>query len=246
MRLEVADYLDFLPTISEADLVLTDPPYGLSEKGSKAGFQSVGAKGVARLAVNMDFGEWDKQPIDLPKLSQLAFQALRKGGTAIIFYDLWKLSYLAEALSNAGFAQIRLIIWRKTNPVPLNSKRNYLTNSREIAVLGVKGSNPTFHSEYDDGVYAYSIPNRHRYHPTQKPIKLFAELIRKHSNEGDLIVDPFLGSGTTAIAALQEGRRFAGCDIDSTYIQIAKERINNGSRRTSKLGFASTGTSEPG
>ena len=64
-----------------------------------------------------------------------------------------------------------------------------------------------------------------RIHPTQKPLDLFRELIRKHSNPGDLIIDPFLGSGTTAVAAIQEDRQFAGYDIDETYTQAAKTRM---------------------
>lgn len=57
----------------------------------------------------------------------------------------------------AGFRQLRFIEWVKTNPVPLNSSLNYLTNAREIALVGVKGANPTFNSQYDNGIYCYSI-----------------------------------------------------------------------------------------
>ncbi len=72
----------------------------------------------------------------------------------------------------------------------MNSKTNYLTNAREIAVVGVKGGKPTFHSEYDNGVYSYPIcHDKGRFHPTQKPIALLEELIEKHSNEGDLVLD---------------------------------------------------------
>ncbi len=223
--LEVADFADFLRGIQPGsiDLLLTDPPYTISRK---TGFKSLGTKSVARFAVEMDFGEWDQSPIDLNELSRLSYRGLRSGGTAIIFYDVWKLSHLAEAMTSAGFKQLRLIEWMKSNPVPLNSKRNYLTNSREIAVLGVKGSKPTFNSEYDAGVYQYPIPNNgKRFHPTQKPLDMFRELVEKHSNPGDLVVDPFVGSGTTALAAVELGRKFAGCDSDESYVQVASERL---------------------
>lgn len=189
------DYRRFLRQLDAgaADLMLTDPPYAISRR---TGFHSVGPKGIERFAVSMDFGEWDAAPIDLNALCGLAWRALRKGGTAIVFYDLWKLSHLAEAMTAAGFKQLRLIEWLKTNPVPLNSKVNYLTNSREIAVSGVKGGKPTFNGEYDNGLYRHPIPNNgKRWHPTQKPVELFAELVRKHSHPGDLIIDPFLGGG---------------------------------------------------
>ena len=227
-RVEVADFAEFLSRMSlgSIDLILTDPPYTISRK---TGFKNLGPNSVARFAVEMDFGEWDQSLINLTDLCRLSWRGLRFGGTAIIFYDLWKLSYLSDAMISAGFKQIRLIEWVKTNPVPLNSKRNYLTNSREIAVLGVKGGKPTFNSEYDTGVYKYPIPhNGQRYHPTQKPLEMFCELVKKHSNPGDLVVDPFLGSGTTALAAVELEREFAGCDLNEDYIQIASERLRNG------------------
>ena len=219
------DYRDFLRSRdrNSVDLVLTDPPYAVSRK---TGFSSV-KNGVQRFAVSMDFGEWDHQQIELDALAHEMYRVLRRGGTAIVWYDLWKISHLYDALYDAGFKMLRLIVWNKTNPVPLNSKCIYLSNSREIAVVAVKGGSPTFHSRYDSGDYSYPIP-RHggkRIHPTQKPLGLFRELIRKHSKPGDLVIDPFLGSGTTAVAALEEGRQFAGCDIDEFYTQAAKNRL---------------------
>ena len=66
-----------------------------------------------------------------------------------------------------------------------------------------------------------------RLHPTQKPLKLIRDLVKKHSNKGDLIVDTFLGSGTTAVAAKLEGRKFAGCDLSEEYVTLAKNRLQN-------------------
>ncbi len=228
--LKKCDFVHFLKSLppDSVDLMLTDPPYNISKK---TGFASIGPKSVERFAVSMDFGEWDHAEIDLARLAKHAYRALRKGGTAIVFYDLWKLTTIANALSNAGFVQLRLIEWVKTNPVPLNSKRNYLTNSREIAVLAVKTSKPTFNSEYDNGQYHYPIPNNGtRYHPTQKPIPLFNDLVAKHSKRGDLVIDPFVGSGTAAIAAISQGRTFAGCDRDAGYIAIAKKRVRDAAK----------------
>ena len=205
---------------SSVDLVLTDPPYGISRK---TGFTNGGIK---RLGVSMDFGKWDHINIDLDLLCQHAYVALRKGGSIVVFYDIWKISHLAEALERAKFSKLRFIEWVKQNPVPLNSKCTYLSNAREIAISAVKGSRPTFNSEYDNGIYEHLIPSgKDRFHPTQKPQALFETLVRKHSNHGDLVVDPYLGSGTTGVAAINEGRRFAGCDLDREYATKARERI---------------------
>lgn len=226
-RIEVADYRDFMLSFPEGsvDLILTDPPYTISKK---TGFASV-VNGVKRFAVSMDFGSWDHAQIDLSDMAQVFYRALRQSGTAIVWYDLWKIGELKEAMEKAGFKMLRQIIWQKTNPVPLNMKSTYLSNSREMAVAGVKGGKPTFNSEYDPGVYELPIPrhNGHRQHPTQKPEPIFSELVRKHSNPGDLVVDPFLGSGTTAMAAIKNARSFAGCDIDDRYVAISRARLNH-------------------
>ncbi len=227
-RIECADYRDFLSSIDadSINLVLTDPPYTISRK---TGFTSV-VNGVQRFAVSMDFGAWDAVQIDLDVMAAGFYRALRRGGTAIVWYDLWKIGDLKSAMEGAGFKMLRQIIWQKTNPVPLNMKATYLSNSREVALVGVKGGKPTFNSEYDIGVYSHPIPrhNGHRVHPTQKPLRLFIELIEKHSNPGDLLLDPFLGGGTTAVAAQSTFRHFAGCDIDPHYVQVSRERLING------------------
>jgi site-specific DNA-methyltransferase (adenine-specific) len=170
--------------------------------------------------VQTDYGEWDKGDFTMNDLQQIVdqyYKKLRTGGTCIIFFDIWKLSDLNRIMENAGFKQIRFIEWIKTNPLPLNSKTNYLTNAREIALVGTKGSKPIFKSSYDNGIYNYPIEKRNRFHPTQKNLDLFEELIKKHSNEYDTVMDTFLGSGTTAYACRNTNRNFRGCELSKEY-----------------------------
>ena len=176
----------------------------------------------------MDFGDWDNNFTGLDIVIKECYRILKKSGTLICFYDLWKITTLKEYFESAKFKQIRFIEWIKTNPVPLNSKTNYLTNSREIALVGVKGGKPTFHSEYDNGIYSYPIcHDKGRFHPTQKPLALIEQLILKHSNEGDLIVDCFMGSGTTGSGCKKLNRDFIGIELNEEYFTKAKERIEN-------------------
>lgn len=173
-----------------------------------------------------NYGEWDEKFTmnTLEEFVKLYYTKLRDGGTCIIFFDLWKLSHLKEIMEKHKFKQLRFIEWIKTNPQPINSRVNYLTNSREIALLGVKKGKPTFNGEYDNGIYKFPIQGgKNRFHPTQKNIKLFEELVKKHSNEGDLVVDTFLGGGTTAIACKETGRKFIGSELDEKYFKNLSE-----------------------
>jgi site-specific DNA-methyltransferase (adenine-specific) len=226
-----ADCRDFLPTIESgsADLVLTDPPFAISRE---TGFQKGNDPAYDRLKVSMEFGEWDKPVDGMDQVIREFYRVLKTGGTLICFWDLWKLSSLDEMMKAAGFKQLRFIELVKTNPVPLNQSSNYLTNAREIALTGVKGGKPTFHSKYDNGIYSFPIEHSaDRWHPTQKSLKLFCALIEKHSNPGDLVLDPFAGSCTTGAAALQTDRRFVGCEIDRGYWEKAVQRLQGVSGR---------------
>ena len=173
-----------------------------------------------KYAVVTDYGDWDNN-FTMEQLEQFVkhyFRVLKNGGTVIIFFDLWKITPLKEMMVKAGFKQLRFIEWIKTNPQPLNSSRNYLTNCREIALVGIKRSKPTFNSKYDNAIYSYPLQGgKNRFHPTQKSLPLFEELIQKHSNENDIVLDTFLGSGTTAVAAKNTNRRYKGCEISQEY-----------------------------
>lgn len=227
------DCLEFLKKIPDnsVDLVLTDPPYLISRK---TGFlASKGEKTIERFKMSYEFGEWDEKQLDLKSILSEIHRILKPTGTSIIFYDLWKIQELKEEYEANKFKQIRFLEWVKTNPVPINSKINYLTNAREVAVLAIKKSKPTFNSEYDNGIYSYPIYHgKDRFHPTQKSVDLFSDLVKKHSNVGDIVCDPFAGSSTTAISCIRNERNFIGTEISDEYYQKSLERINNEKNRT--------------
>lgn len=188
----------------------------------KEKFMKYGTPYGKKFAVSTSYGEWDES-FTMDKLDACMKQFYRKmkdGATIIVWFDIWKISYLKEIMQSNGFKQIRFIEWLKTNPQPLNASQNYLPNAREIALVGVKRNKPTFHGRYDDGTYRYPVQvGKIRKHPTQKSLAMFEDLIKKHTNEGDLVVDTFLGGGTTAFAAKNTGRRFAGCEVNREYVE---------------------------
>lgn len=218
---------DFLKTIpnKSISLVLIDPPYEISRDTNFASGKPTG-RDVDRFRVSMNFGDWDKNFTNLDTVIKECYRVLKQSATIICFYDIWKITNLKEYFEKANFKQIRFIEWIKTNPVPINSKINYLTNAREIALVGVKDTKPIFHSEYDNGIYSYPIcADKGRFHPTQKPIALLENLIKKHSNENDVVLDCFAGSGSTAVASYNTNRNFVGCELSKEYYDKTLEHF---------------------
>lgn len=228
------DCFKVLPCIdsNSVNLILVDLPYLISKEN---GFSSGGSwnnskdKSFRKTPPKTDFGEWDKKEFDLDMLIGEFKRILKPSGTLILFYDIFKMQELKAIADKYNFNQPRLCVWQKTNPVPVNSKLNYLSNSREYFISFVKGGTPTFNSDYDNGFYEYPIchGNERTEHPTQKPLSLITELINKHSNKGDLILDCFMGSGTTGVACIKASRRFIGIELDTNYFNIAKVRIKD-------------------
>lgn len=233
MKLLQGDCLELMVDIPDKsiDLILTDPPYLISKK---SGFNSGGAwnnaedKRLQKTPPKTDFGEWDKKEIDFYTVFKEFYRVLKPSGTLICFFDIWKMQYLKQIAEENKFKQLRLIRWDKTNPVPVNSKLNYLSNATEYALTCVRGSKPTFHSEYNPGIFKYPICSgkERTAHPTQKPLNFMQELLKIHTDVGDIVLDPFMGSGTTGVACINMNRDFIGIELDKDYFNIAQGRIN--------------------
>ena len=207
-------------TKTEAEWTEYKEKQGIQGDEKKENYMRYGSIYGKKYAVKTQYGEWDSEFTmqELELIIEQYYKKLKKGGTLIMFFDLWKIGELKTIMENYKFKQIRFIEWIKTNPQPLNSSVNYLTNCREIALLGVKGGKPTFNSKYDNGIYQFPLQGgKNRFHPTQKSLALFETLIEKHSNEGDIVLDTFLGSGTTAIACKNKNRKFMGCEVSQEY-----------------------------
>lgn len=228
IKLYQGDCLEIFDSIDDnsIDLILTDPPYLISRNSN---FSKGGGDIKKYGMISIDFGEWDKKELDNNYLFSQYYRILKKGGTLITFYDIFKITELFDIAKSLKFKQPRIGIWNKTNAVPINAKINYLSNAREYFISFCKGKKKIFNSYYDRAYYEYPIVGgkEKTKHPTQKPIKLMEDLIRTHSNEGDIIFDPFMGSGSTGVACKNLNRKFIGIELDENYFQIAKERIEN-------------------
>lgn len=174
----------------------------------------------------MNFGEWDNGSVEVSKLMEEFKRILVPGGTLVIFYDIFKIGELKEIAERVGFKQPRIGFWRKTNPVPINARVNYLSNAREYFLSVTKGVKRTFNSYCDTAEYNYPIVHgKERIHPTQKPVGLMKDIIEANTNIGDVVMDPFFGSGATIKAAAMTGRGYIGIEKDEKYYQQLKEQF---------------------
>lgn len=203
--------------------IITDPPYNISRENNFNTLRSP-RHGV-------DFGEWDSN-FDLfswiPKYEKI----LDKNGSMIIFCSYRYMSFIIKAMEDCGIEVKDILVWRKSNPMPRNIDRRYVQDM-EFAVWGVKKGSKWVFNKSKDKPYMRSLfetntvsGNERTNHPTQKSLKLMQEIIDIHTNENDLIIDPFMGSGTTGLACLNEHRKFLGIELDKSYFNISANRIH--------------------
>ena len=197
------------------DLILADPPYGISRKLHCKG-QRLGS--TAKL--DFDFGEWDKFN---KKWFAIAIKKTR--GWIISFCAKKDIGFYWNILERNGFVAIDALVWQKPDPLPLNAKSRFL-NAWEAIVVG-KRPGAYWGSNYFHNILNYQAPkNKERIHPTQKPLELIIKLIELTTKKGSIVLDPFMGSGTTAVACKTLRRHYIGFEISEKYCELARKRID--------------------
>lgn len=219
---------------NKIDMIFADPPYFLSNGGLSIHSGKI---------VSVNKGEWDKvsnyDDISLFNHTWLSecYRILKPGGTIWVSGTMHNIFDVEKNLKKIGFKIINIIIWRKIDPPPLIYK-NKFRFSYEFIIWASKGKNKTFNydnmfvinnSEMTD---VWDLPavsmseKKYGYHPTQKPECLLERIIIASTNEKDIVLDPFMGSGTTGSVAKRLNRHFIGIEKDTNYFNIAKQRIN--------------------
>ena len=215
--LRLGDCLEVMQSIPDKsiDLCLTDPPYNIARNNN---FSTMGRAGI-------DFGELDKG-FDLFSYIDQVNRILKKDGSFVVFNAWRNLGAIADYAETQGFETKDMIRLEKSNPMPRNRDRRYITDY-ECAIWFVKkGAKWTFNRQdekYQRPKFVASIESG--LHPTQKNLGLMKELVKIHSNQGDTVIDPFMGSGTTGVACKNLSRKFIGIEQDANYFEIAKNRI---------------------
>lgn len=209
----------------KVDHIITDPPYNIARENN---FHTMGRVGI-------DFGEWDKGFDQLSWIDK-AFQLIENGGSLFIFNDWKNIGEIAKYAESKGFEIKDMVRWRKANPMPRNRDRRYITDF-EVAVWLVKPKAKWVFNRlsdtYDRCEYEYPLVSQSERvgHPTQKPIALMEEIIRRHTNEGQVILDPFAGSSSTAIACMNTDRNYICIEKEEEYYNMSKYRIEQHSQK---------------
>lgn len=202
-KLYCGDCLEIMKELGDksVDLVLTDPPYGTGRDK-----QSMGRGGGIAKHINYGVYNWD----DIIPQKETFKEMFRVSKNQIIFGG----NYFVEYLKNSPC----WIVWDKDNG---------LTDFADCELAWTSFNSAVRRLKYRwSGMLQENMKDKEkRYHPTQKPIALMKWILQKYSNENDIILDPFLGSGTTAVAYEMLNRKWIGIEISEEYCAIAKTRI---------------------
>jgi len=244
VKLIEGDSFEILPKMraESIDMVFADPPYFLSNNG-------VTCKSGKMVSVNK--AKWDRigpgnntEIMDKHKFNRkwikMCKRVLKPNGSIWISGTLHNIYSIGMALEQEGFKILNNITWQKTNPPP-NLGCRCFTHSTETVLWARKNEKKARHffdykrmKEINDGkqmkdVWTGSLTRKHEKlegkHPTQKPQYLLERILQASAEEGQIILDPFCGSGTTGVEALRHKCVFIGIDNTEEYLQIAKKRL---------------------
>jgi site-specific DNA-methyltransferase (adenine-specific) len=218
---------------NKIDLIFADPPYFLSNDGKSIRSGKV---------VSVNKGDWDKKDnyenVDSFTYNWLkeCHRILKYDGTIWVSGTHHNVFDIERNMKKIGFNIINIVIWHKSDPPPLIYK-NKFRFSYEFIIWAKKGSKHYFNYDEMYGVNNQEMEDvwlmdavqmsekKHGYHPTQKPEKLLERIIKASSKEGDIVLDPFLGSGTTCYVAKRLNRKYIGIEKEEKYFNIAIKRI---------------------
>lgn len=226
-RLVHGDCMAVLPGLGPFDHAIFDPPYEAHMHEAKREKKTFGANKRIRRDGNADPKPVDFASIDGVREVVTPLVVKASGGWTLIFCTPEGIAPWRDALEAAEAKYKRACIWVKPDSAPqFNGQCPAMGAEAFVAAWCGTG-----HSKWNGGgrrnvfTHLTNGPDRHGGHPTEKPVSLMMELIELFTNPGDLVCDPFMGSGSTGVACVKLGRRFVGIEIDPKYFAIARARI---------------------
>lgn len=224
VTIKLANCVDFMKTLPDEsiDCVVTDCPYKIVAGGRTSNIAKGGIfdsqnddfkKGKVFGNNDIKFEEW------LPEL----FRLLKANSHCYIMINGRNLAELQIKSERVGFNFQNLLVWDKGNKTP----NRYYMQQLEFILLLRKGSARNINNMGESNLFSIKNNVGNKVHPTEKPVELMKILIENSTSENDVILDPFMGSGSTGVACVNTNRRFIGCEIDEKYFEIANDRILN-------------------
>ena len=204
------------------DLIVTDPPYKTITGGDSNGKSSIRPKGMLKgnrklfRYQNIEISDW------MPEL----YRVLKDNSHCYIFTNSLNMQEMLNEATSVGFKLHNILVWVKNNCIP---SQFYMKNCEYVLFLRkgrAKGINNIGDSKT---VHQFNNIIGNKNHPTEKPVNLLEFYIKNSSQEKDIVLDPFMGSGSTGVACVNTNRKFIGIELDSDYFTIAKQRIENAS-----------------
>lgn len=214
------------------DLILTDPPYNVVNQlgHEKPRFHTIRENSFS--AANWDDYKGDDFQVMIDNFLAESERVIKDKGSLIVFTGHSTINTIIELAEKHGFYFKCVGVWHKTNPIPANMNLHFLS-ALEYFIYFVYGSKTGTFNNNGKPIHNYFecpvTPKRerkHGKHQTQKPEKLIAWLVELLSNPGDIVLDPFMGTGTTCVCAKNLGRDYIGIEKDQTFFDISEKRLN--------------------
>ncbi|MBO7240212.1 MAG: hypothetical protein J6V23_07000 [Bacteroidaceae bacterium] len=213
------DCIDVIKNIPDnsIDLVVTDPPYKIVQGGCTNKAVKLSGADNKNLSSGTVF---NNNEIKFSQWIPLLFQKLKNGTHCYIMCNDRNLREILNVGEKAGFKLQNVLVWKKTKHTP---NRYYLKNC-EFIVMFRKGSARNINEMGTFSVLEVANVKK-KQHPSEKPVKLLEILIRNSSNQSEIVLDPFMGAGSTGLACLNTRRKFIGFELDEMYFDVARSRI---------------------
>lgn len=217
---ECVEQLKLLPNDS-IDLIVTDPPYKVTSRGSAGN-----SGGMLQKKINRKGQVFTHNNIDCAEYAPEFYRVLKDGSHCYVMTNHVNLIHMLNTFTSAGFHFIKSLIWDKGNKI----MGQYYMSQFEYILFFRKGRGIKINNCGTSDIL--SVPNQKikgedgkNLHDTEKPVDLMKILIGNSSQEGDTVLDPFMGIGSAGIACKVLNRNFVGIEIDEHYFNIAKSRI---------------------
>ncbi|PHS22184.1 MAG: site-specific DNA-methyltransferase [Robiginitomaculum sp.] len=197
------------------DLVMTDPPYKVISGGNKSPGRPVGI-----LSEN-DGKIFEHNDVDMEVAFKEMYRVLKDDAHIYIMTNFLNMRKFCDLMEKAGFKIHNLLVWEKNNCTP---NRWYMKNC-EYTIFARKGKAKTINLPGSKTVHQFDNIIGNKNHPTEKPVELIKFYIENSTNEGDIVLDPFMGGGSCAVACRDTKREFIGFEIDPKHFNTTKERL---------------------